>query len=68
MLAEIYGMDAQPEEGLDRLAEAARLVETTEERWAEAEMHRMRATLFLSMNEHSAAEDSYHQALAVARR
>jgi hypothetical protein len=29
-------MAAQQEEGLDRLAEAARLVETTQERWAEA--------------------------------
>ena len=61
-------MAAQPEEGLNRLAEAAKLVETTQERWAEAEMHRMRGTLLLSMHEHAAAEDSYRQALAVARR
>jgi predicted ATPase len=36
MLAEVYGMAAQPEEGLNRLAEAAKLVETTQERWADA--------------------------------
>jgi predicted ATPase len=68
MLAEVYGMAAQPEEGLDRLAEAANMVETTQERWAEAEMHRMRGTLLLSMHEHTAAEDSYRQALVVAQR
>jgi class 3 adenylate cyclase/predicted ATPase len=67
-LAEVYGMAAQPEEGLDRLAEAAKLVETTQERWIEAEMHRLRGTLLLSMHEHAAAEDSYHRALAVARQ
>jgi predicted ATPase len=68
-LAEVYGMAAQPEEGLNRLAEAAKSVETTtQERWAEAEMHRMRGTLLLSMHEHAAAEDSYHHALAVAQR
>jgi predicted ATPase len=48
--------------------EAAKLVETTQERWAEAEMHRLRGTLLLSMHQHSEAEDSYRQAIAVARR
>jgi predicted ATPase len=67
-LAEVYGMAGQPDEGLDRLAEAANLVETTQERWAEAEMHRLRGTLLLAMNEHAAAENSYRHALAVAQR
>ena len=31
-------------------------------------MHRLRGTLLLSMHEHAAAEDSFRQALAVARR
>jgi class 3 adenylate cyclase/predicted ATPase len=66
MLAEVYGLEAQPEEGLDRLAEAAKLLETTQERWAEAEMHRLRGTLLRSMHDHAAAEYSYRQALAVA--
>jgi predicted ATPase len=52
---------------LKRLAEAAELVETTQERWAKAEMYRMRGTLLLSMHENGAAEDSYCRALAVAR-
>ena len=68
MLAEIYGIAAQPEEGLARLAEAAELVETTQERWGEAELHRLRGTLLQSLSECAAAEDSYYRALAVARR
>jgi hypothetical protein len=48
-LAEAYGIAAQPQEGLDRLAEAAKLIETTQERWIEAEIHRLRGTLLLSM-------------------
>jgi predicted ATPase len=67
-LAEVYGMAAQPEEGLERLAEAAKLVETTQERWAEAEMHRLRGKLLLSMHENGAAENSYRHALKVARQ
>jgi predicted ATPase len=68
MLAEVYGKAAQPQEGLDRLADAVSLVGTTQERWAEAEIHRVRGTLLLSLHAGAVAEDSYHQALAVARR
>jgi class 3 adenylate cyclase/predicted ATPase len=67
-LAELYGKAGQPEEGLKRLAEAAELIEKTGERWAAAEMHRLRGMLLLSTNEQRAAEDSFKQALAVARR
>jgi hypothetical protein len=52
-LAEVYGMAEQPQEGLDRLSEATSLVETTHERWAEAEMHRLRGNLLLSVREHA---------------
>jgi cyclohexanecarboxylate-CoA ligase len=48
-LADIYRMNAQLEEGFNRLAEAADVIETTQERWAEAEMHRLRGTLLLAM-------------------
>jgi predicted ATPase len=44
------------------------LVEATQERWAEAEMHRLRGTLLLSMSKHAEAENSYRQALSVAQR
>jgi predicted ATPase len=67
-LAEVYGMAAQPDEGLKRLAEAANIVEATQERWAEAEMYRLRGTLLLSMHERAAAEDSFRLALTVAQQ
>jgi predicted ATPase len=68
VLAEIYGKTGQPDEGLKRLAEAAELVEKTDERWAAAEMNRLRGMLLLSTKEGDAAEDSFNQALAVARQ
>jgi tetratricopeptide (TPR) repeat protein len=67
-LAEVCQQAGQPEEGLKRIAEAAELLETTKERWAEAEILRMRGALLLSMHEAAAAEDSYRQALEVARQ
>ena len=68
VLAQLYGKAGQSEEGLSRLVEAARLVEATQERWAEAEMHRMRGTLLLSMSKYAEAENSYRKALSVAQR
>ena len=68
VLAQVYGKAGQPEEGLSRLVEAAKLVETTQECWAEAEMHRLRGTLLLSMSKHADAENSYRQALSIAQR
>jgi predicted ATPase len=68
VLAQVYGKAEQPGEGLDRLGEAAKLIEATQERWAEAEMHRLWGTLLLSMNEHALAENSYRQALSVAQQ
>jgi hypothetical protein len=47
-LAEVCGKASDPQEGLARLAEAARVVETTQERWTEAEIHRLRGTLLRS--------------------
>jgi predicted ATPase len=67
-LAEVYGMAAQADEGLKHLAEAANIVEATQERWAEAEMHLLRGTLLLSMHERVAAEDSFRLAPTVAQQ
>ena len=68
MLAEVCGKASQPQEGLDRLAEAVTLVGTTQERWAEAEIHRVRGTLLLSLHADAAAEDSFRLALTVAQQ
>jgi predicted ATPase len=67
-LAETYGLAGQPEEGLKRIAEAIALLERTQERWAEAETHRIEGTLLLFVSDEAAAEDSFHKALAVSRR
>jgi class 3 adenylate cyclase/tetratricopeptide (TPR) repeat protein len=66
MLADAYAMLGEPVEGLNCLAEAARIIETTEERNCEAELHRLRGDLLNATGDLSAAERSYHQALAVA--
>jgi predicted ATPase len=65
-LAEAYAMLGQFAEGLKCLAEAAAIIETTEERYAEAELHRVHGDLLNSAGDRSAAEQNYRQAIAVA--
>jgi class 3 adenylate cyclase/tetratricopeptide (TPR) repeat protein len=67
-LAEAHAKLGQPAEGLNCLAEAAEIIEATEERVDEAELHRLRGDLLNATGDPSAAERSYHQALEVARR
>jgi tetratricopeptide (TPR) repeat protein len=57
----------QPVEGLDCLADAAQIIETTGERCYEAELHRCRGDLQNATGDPSAAERSYRQAIAVAK-
>ena len=66
-LAEAYAMVGQPSDGLNCLAEAAQIIETTDERCYEAELHRLRGDLLNATGDPSAAERSYHQALTVAK-
>ena len=68
MLAFAYGKAGQPGEGLVRLAEAAEAAETTQDRWADAELYRVRGDLLLATGRALDAEESYRQALSVARR
>ena len=58
----------RPIEGLNYLAEAAQIIETTEERCSEATLHLVRGEVFNVTGNQTAAEQSYHQALAVAAR
>ena len=67
-LAEAYAMLGQPAEELNCLAEAAQIVETTEERVGEAELHRVRGDLLNAAGDRSGAERHYRQAIAVAER
>jgi predicted ATPase len=68
MLAYAYGKAGQPEEGLRRLAEAEEIAETTQDRWAEAELRRLRGDLLLATGKAREAESSFRQALSVAQR
>jgi predicted ATPase len=67
-LAEAYAMLGQPVEGLNCLAEAAQIIETTDERCDEAELHRLRGDLLNAIGDSSAAEHSYQHALAITKR
>jgi predicted ATPase len=67
-LAEAYTRLGQPSEGLNSLAEAEQIIETTDERFNEAELHRLRGDLLNAAGDRPAAERSYRQAIAVAER
>ena len=68
VLAAACARTGRPIEGLNYLAEAAQIIETSEERYSEAEVHRLRGELLTATGDRTAAEQSYHQALAVADR
>jgi predicted ATPase len=67
-LAEAHAVLEQLVEGLNCLAEAAQIIETTGERHNVAELYRLRGNLLYATGDPSAAEECYHQALAVAKR
>ena len=52
----------------DYLTEASQLIEATEERYAEAELHRLQGDLLNASGDQAAAKRSYLQALVVAER
>jgi class 3 adenylate cyclase/tetratricopeptide (TPR) repeat protein len=67
-LAAAYAQLGRPADGLNCLAEAMQIVEATKHRKEEANLQRLRGDLLNATADLSAAEQSYHQALAVARR
>jgi predicted ATPase len=70
LLAEAFSQAAQPEAGLQVLAEALTQLATTEERWWEAEVSRLMGTLQLQLPtpDVSQAEACFQRALDVACR
>ncbi len=66
-LAEAYALLGQPGEGLKCLTEVAQIMEITEERANEAELHRLRGDLLLQTGGPVAAEASFQDAIAVAQ-
>jgi class 3 adenylate cyclase/predicted ATPase len=69
LLAEAHGIIGEPEAGLTVLTEALALVDTTGERWYEAELYRLKGELLLqqSADNHAEAETCFHHALEIAR-
>jgi predicted ATPase len=70
MLADVCAHLGHIEDGLQALAEAHTLVEQQEERWWEAEIHRLRGVLLLrqTATPQAEAETWLQRALDVARR
>jgi predicted ATPase len=70
MLADVADHLGHPAEGLQALTEAHTLVEQHEERWWEAEVHRLRGVVLLRQpgTPHEEAETWLQRALDVARR
>jgi predicted ATPase len=70
LLAEACGKAGQSDEGLRVLTEALAAVDTTGERFYEAELYRLKGELLLQQTarDEQQAETCFHQALDIARR
>jgi predicted ATPase len=58
----------QPEVGLDLLDEAIQTAETMDERFFEAELHRLRGKMLLTLGRRSEGEDGLRRALTIAQQ
>lgn len=69
LLAEACGWNGHSDEALQALDDAFADVRKTDERWCEAELHRLRGELLCSdtVNRRAEAEASFHRAIEVAR-
>jgi tetratricopeptide (TPR) repeat protein len=67
-LAEAHASIGHLQEEQRCLAEAAQLIETTQERSGEVELHRLRGDMMNAQGDQTAAEECYHRALAVSER
>jgi predicted ATPase len=67
LLADAHRQVQQPQDGLRQLEEAISVTDRTQARYYEAEMHRVRGELFLSMHDDGAAEASLRKAIDVAQ-
>jgi predicted ATPase len=67
LLAGACEIAGQIDEALAQLGDALRIVETTGERWFEAEIYRQKGWLLLRQGHTDAAEELYRIALGIAR-
>ena len=68
LVADTYGKLGKQDDGLICLTEAAQIIETTDERYREAEWHRLRGDALNATGDPDAAEQSYLRAIEVAKR
>ena len=68
MLAQACNRLGRTTEGLDHLIEAERIIETANDCYYEAELHRVRGDLLNSNGDVAGAELSYQQAIVIAKR
>jgi predicted ATPase len=69
LLAEAHGTMGEPEAGLAVLTEALTLVDTTDERWYQSELYRLKGALLLHQSAVHAteAETCFQQAMTIAQ-
>jgi predicted ATPase len=69
LLAERYGEVGRLKEGLDLLTEALAVIDTTEARYYEAELHRLKGELLLQQSSDNApeAETCFYRAISIAQ-
>ena len=68
MSAEAHGWAGRVAEATDLIGEAIAVMEATDQRWDEAEIHRVRGALLRAAGDDDAARSALEQARAVARR
>jgi predicted ATPase len=68
LLTTAYLKLGRTDEALQCLAEAAQIIGTSDERYFEAELQRLRGEVLNAIGDATAAEQNYHQALATAKR
>ena len=66
LIAQAHAMLGRPIAGLSHLAEAAQIIETTEERLWKPKLHRVRGEVLDATGDRASAEQAYHQSIAVA--
>ena len=68
LLAEACRRTNRTTEGLNQLSEAFDLVERTDERWYEGELHRLKGEMLIATADRRGAEPCFSRALATAQK
>jgi DNA-binding SARP family transcriptional activator/predicted ATPase len=67
LLGDTFGRSGQPDVGLLLLPQAIEMLARTEDRWCEAELHRLHGELYLMAGQPKEAEVAFQQAIQVAQ-